>query len=328
MKTGLCLESKHGLLNVVRLLARLAASENVETSGKLGHSNIGHQLLGEIEDLAGCGGPRKIEVLGKVYEIAQVHRFDGDGARCLRCETLLPRRISRIADDQHRPVRDRGACLTRCQLTLVVLLASIKLNPTHLWNCLPQIDFPSCLQFAAGIEQPLTKRFGPSISPAPRVSEGAGHPKMMEHRRLPASKRVIPIKPEDRLHRIADNYGRKNSRECCDHLMLEDGAVLILIDEKARVACLDDVRHVTGGEQCRCRPAYRNISGGPAFENRWVMTGPHRKGLDEPHRPSVDGCESIMLCQDAGTLEPAAECCHASVSVRKDKNRLSTIVSG
>ncbi len=63
--TPVRLEGEGRAFDVIGLLASLALAQAVESSGQLARSYIGHELLREIEDLAGCRGAGEVERFGE-----------------------------------------------------------------------------------------------------------------------------------------------------------------------------------------------------------------------------------------------------------------------
>lgn len=63
--TPVRIEGEGRAFDVIGLLASVALAQAVESTGQLARSDIGHELLREIEDLADCRGTGEVECLGE-----------------------------------------------------------------------------------------------------------------------------------------------------------------------------------------------------------------------------------------------------------------------
>lgn len=250
-------KTQRGSLGVGGLVASGTPLQRSHTRDESGAADTCHDAAGKAYDVTKDVRSLQVEVPREVDQVPKVDCFDGDRARRLPGEVALPWRISAVADDQDAALRARCRSASREKPPLVIV-TSVKVNPTHMLGSTTQVDGLTPAQAAAYIEEPVAEVLGTSVSPAPRRRKFSGNRKpcadFTNPVRHPATER------KDGLHVIAEDYRGQCPSRRPHNGVLSHVAVLVFINNESGEARREDVADMA---------RFHKLSSGHSY--RWIL---------------------------------------------------------
>lgn len=122
--------------------------------------------------------------------------------------------------------------------------------------------------------------------------------------------------------------GGEQAGQSENDVMLGLHAVLVFVDEEARIAGSDDIVDMTSGQERQSVGPERRIvaSRRLELEEDGIMSAAQGEGGNQLQSPSVYGRQTIVPRWDGKAVEPLFKCGDACIGMRKDQNWLPAVV--